>query len=108
MIGITQSVGLYLHRGMLALLAIIPLGLIGRTIEQEIRANGHPDIGCSWFGLLYFVLIPLELYLGVLWFILYLLLNSKVRDPIRLPAFLLILLLGAIPGIAGLWALFFN
>ena len=95
---------------LVAVLAIIPLGLVYQSIESARFARNHPDFGasCDWTGLLYFILIPAEIYLLIVFFWLRLLRKGKIDKRLKLVQLILILLIGAIPGLILLYPALFG
>lgn len=90
---------------LILILVVIPLGLIYQTIEsyQFMKDCPDPRVCHNWAGMLFLVLIPAELYTGLIFFWLKVLQNAKTTHTSRLIQLIIIFLIGVIPGLAWMF-----
>jgi len=92
---------------LIAVLIAIPLGLIYQSIQTAEFMKTCPDHSCgNYLGILYFVLVPAEIYLVLIFFWLRILRSSEINRTWKFIQLIIIFLIGVIPGIIMLYPAF--
>ena len=93
---------------LLAEIILIPIGLIYQLISAYQFAKNCPDNSCgSNVGILFFVLLAVEVYLIAMFVWLSILKNIEINPTLKLIQVILIVILGLVPGIIFLFPAFF-
>jgi hypothetical protein len=94
---------------LIMILVVIPLGLIYQTVESYQFMENCPDprVCHSWVGMLYMILIPTEIYIGLIFFWLKALKHANTTTESRLVQLVIISLIGVVPGLVLMFSAVF-
>jgi ABC-type siderophore export system fused ATPase/permease subunit len=92
------------NRILIVLLLIIPAGFCYRIIQMyQFESTG---VSSEWTSIILIFLIAVELYLIIMFIWLRLIIHRKMSKTLKFIQLLLILLLGALPGISAIYPAF--